>query len=571
MMEDSNETSAGEVNGLNGAPERNESSCDSNGHKVDGTKAQDDTPNGDVVTKPIQETAAVEMENGLQCISQDKAVADDIPGIATMNLNDVETDMTTKANQQQDTEALVEEEEVDVAAQAQEPQTTTSTTPQNSPPRASSLSSTPDRPSSLSSTPERPSSLTSTPERIPSNSSRPDLQLQEDDTWSQITKRDRQLTNANAIAVMDHAHTVLAKRICEASDQLNLKESLTIFDKSLARFQNSEIKLGRRIASGNFADIFQVTSFVPVELETKACTQQQKDAAEGIKVKYKPGDLVIKVLRGNLLLNPSLYATAAADFITEGTLLSALDHPHIVAMRGRSVPTVEGFASGKRDSVFLMLERLHGDLTHKVRQWRERQSQNRIIIKGLAGRRDGRATILRERVQAMMEVADALNYLHDRNIIHRDLKLSNVGVDASGRMKLLDFGLAKILPTPSKDGELFHLTGNTGSVRYMAPEVARGETYNLKADVYSFSILLYEVMNLDKAFQGWQPRDISDRVHHKKHRPRLPLIWPSPVRDLIKATWSDIPAGRLSMKHVYAVLQKESEELQNGAEGAEME
>jgi Protein tyrosine and serine/threonine kinase len=103
----------------------------------------------------------------------------------------------------------------------------------------------------------------------------------------------------------------------------------------------------------------------------------------------------------------------------------------------------------------------------------------------------------------------------------------------------------------------------------MAPEVARGEKYNLQADVYSFAILFYEVMNLEKAFHGWQPREISDRVHYKKHRPRLPLVWPGSVRDLLKATWSDVPAGRLSMKHVYTILLKEAEELQAKAEAPE--
>ena len=114
-------------------------------------------------------------------------------------------------------------------------------TPVSSPARPSSLSSTPERPSSLSSTPER-ASFQQQQQQLPSST----FEVQDDDTWSQITKRDRPLSNANAIAVMDHAHTVLEKRISDATDDRNMKDNLRIFQQSLGRFQNSEIKLGRR-------------------------------------------------------------------------------------------------------------------------------------------------------------------------------------------------------------------------------------------------------------------------------------------------------------------------------------
>lgn len=91
----------------------------------------------------------------------------------------------------------------------------------------------------------------------------------------------------------------------------------------------------------------------------------------------------------------------------------------------------------------------------------------------------------------------------------------------------------------------------------MAPEIARGDPYNLKADVYSFSILLYEVLNLEKAWLGLKPQEIRRKVIVRKQRPMPSLFWPSELRELLKATWSDLPAGRLSMKHVHAVLLKQ--------------
>lgn len=379
--------------------------------------------------------------------------------------------------------------------------------------------------------------------------------IPDNETWP-ITKRDVPISNAAAIGAMDHAHTVLDDRLSARGKDIDL----SLFNSTLPRFMNSEIDLGKRIAWGMFADIFLIRNWKEAS-SVKPCTPEQLTAASIIMQRTDPQDLVIKVLRPALLINPNLYATGAADILTEATLLATLDHPHIVKICGRSVPSVEGFASGKRDAFFIILERLECNLLDRLAQWKEQANDNRIIKQGIRAGRLLRAKSLLERVDLMAQLADTMVYLQERNVIHRDLKLSNCCIK-NGKIKLIDFGLARILPKHNIEKDTFKMTPNTGSIRYMAPEIARGEEYNLKADVFSFAMLLYEILNLDKVWNGLKADDIRTKVFVRKQRPLTSLFWPADLRDLLKSTWSDMPAGRLSMKHVHAVLENQKKSLQ---------
>ena len=279
------------------------------------------------------------------------------------------------------------------------------------------------------------------------------------DTWDEITKRDKPLSNETLVHVMDHSMAMLGERLCEANCEF--RDSLKAFEHKLGRFRNSEIELGKRIASGSFADIYRVSSFRDFGSVHPACTELQAKAAQIVK-QDKPDEYVVKVLRKSLLLSKKFFATGAADFITEGTLLASFDHPHILSIRGRSATGVEGFSTGKRDCIFLVLERMNGDLTHKLQEWKRRSSQHGLFAKG---RRNHNIGLLCERLELMSDLAGAMAYLHERNVIHRDVALGNVGISFSGKAKLLDFGLAKVLPPSHSENERFLLTGKTGSVR----------------------------------------------------------------------------------------------------------
>ena len=85
-------------------------------------------------------------------------------------------------------------------------------------------------------------------------------------------------------------------------------------------------------------------------------------------------------------------------------------------------------------------------------------------------------------------------------VIHRDLKPENIGVDSAGRLKLFDFGLGRCVKKRSKDTESYKMTGETGTLRYMAPEVVLSKPYTEKVDTYSFGIVVWTMATNTVAF-----------------------------------------------------------------------
>ena len=125
-------------------------------------------------------------------------------------------------------------------------------------------------------------------------------------------------------------------------------------------------------------------------------------------------------------------------------------------------------------------------------------------------------------------------------------------------MKLFDFGLATTLPSQRKVGEnQYKLTGNTGTRRYMAPEVARCMPYGLPADVFSFTILLWEILSLNVAFENETRESHTRKVYgYRNYRPSIPIHWPRLLQRVIKESWSVDTCLRPTFQHIRLCLRQ---------------
>lgn len=185
--------------------------------------------------------------------------------------------------------------------------------------------------------------------------------------------------------------------------------------------------------------------------------------------------------------------------------------------------------------------------------------------------------LLAERLDVTQQLADAIAYLHSQNVIHRDLKPDNIGFDGHGDLKVFDFDIARVCPTTEsynastssrrlgsaepREEETFRMTQKVGSPRYMSPEVARREPYNLKADVYSFAVLSHQIITLQKPYDDVTDEDHDELVFYKGVRPFLPVGLPAHSRDLLHKAWSHNISERPNMETVRQVFALERSEL----------
>jgi serine/threonine protein kinase len=233
--------------------------------------------------------------------------------------------------------------------------------------------------------------------------------------------------------------------------------------------------------------------------------------------------VAIKILPEEFSADPE----RLARFEREAKLLATLNHPNIAAVHGFEE------AKGLR---FLALELVEGET--------------------LQTRLDRGALPIDEALETCRQVAEGLEAAHERGVVHRDLKPGNIMITPEGKVKILDFGLAKayadettgidIANSPTITAQMTEPGVILGTAAYMSPEQARSRSVDKRADIWAFGCVLYECLTGERAFYG---ETVSDTLAHiLKGEPdwgKLPSDTPIRIRTLLRRCLEKDPRERL--------------------------
>jgi eukaryotic-like serine/threonine-protein kinase len=266
--------------------------------------------------------------------------------------------------------------------------------------------------------------------------------------------------------------------------------------------------------------------------------------AGGMGEVYKARDtrldrtVAIKVLPEHLSQKPEL----RQRFEREARSISSLNHPHICTL----------FDVGHQDGIdYLVMEYVEGP------SLAERIAQGPLALD--------------ESLNLAKQIAEGLEYAHDKGIIHRDLKPANVKITTDGSVKLLDFGLAKALEEPTPQGhpatsptltlEATRMGVILGTAAYMSPEQASGKPVDRRSDIWSLGVVLWEMLTGRRLFDGEMiSHTLADVLRGEIELKKLPSATPLSIRELmrrcldrrLKSRLRDIGEARVAIEEYLA-------------------
>eukprot|EP00475_Leptophrys_vorax_P030471 TRINITY_DN45696_c0_g1_i4.p1 TRINITY_DN45696_c0_g1~~TRINITY_DN45696_c0_g1_i4.p1 ORF type:complete len:380 (-),score=20.26 TRINITY_DN45696_c0_g1_i4:181-1254(-) len=265
---------------------------------------------------------------------------------------------------------------------------------------------------------------------------------------------------------------------------------------------NEQLKLHHKIASGSFGDLYRGT--------------------------YCGQDVAIKILKAERL-NDSLQA----EFAQEVFIMRKVRHKNVVQFIG---------ACTKPPNLSIVTEFMLGgsvyDYLHK-----HRGSMKLPMV-----------------LRVALDVAKGMDFLHKNNIIHRDLKAANLLMDENEVVKVADFGVARVKANSGV------MTAETGTYRWMAPEVIEHRAYDHKADIFSFGITVWEMLTGKLPYPDLTPLQAAVSVVQRGLRPPIPKGTHPRLAELLQRSWATNPSERPEFSEIIQIIGDIVQELQEEGE-----
>ena len=233
-------------------------------------------------------------------------------------------------------------------------------------------------------------------------------------------------------------------------------------------------------------------------------------------------DVAIKVLKTGQYQDQ---ANMLREFMQELSVLRKVSHKHIVQLIG---------ACTKPPKLCIVTEfMLGGSVLDYLHRTKGSADRSRTLLELARG------------------VAEGVDYMHQCNIVHRDLKAANLLLDAQGEVKVADFGVARV---QSMGGVM---TAETGTYRWMAPEVVAHQSYDFKCDIFSYGITLWElVTNGAVPYAGYTPLQAAVGVVQKGLRPEIPHGCHQELANAMEMCWKHLPGDRPTAAELESRMRK---------------